>query len=185
MRRWKKIAEGDTVAFLDERGFSFKTIRVRTWGRCGQPPVVPTRLRREHLCVIGAITTGGQFFQHTHHGAVRSPQVVAFLEHLLRHIAGEVVVVLDRAMIHRAKVVQAFVAGHERLSLVSLPGDAPELNPIELVWADIKRNLLGNFCAPTVRALKARLTLGWQRIRRKDRPLAFIRATPLTASLPT
>ncbi|MFD1732190.1 transposase [Deinococcus malanensis] len=83
---------------------------MRTWGRCGQTPVFPTRLRWEHLSVIGAITTGGQFFQHTHHGAIRSPQVVAFLEHVLRHIAGEVVVVPDRAMIHRAKVVQACVA---------------------------------------------------------------------------
>ncbi|WP_432804217.1 IS630 family transposase [Deinococcus taeanensis] len=173
------------MAFLDERGFRLKTTRVRTWGRCGQTPVVSTRLRWEHLSVIGAITTVGQFFQHTHHGAVRSPQVVAFLKHLLRHIVGEVVVVLDRAMIHRAKVVQAFVARHERLSLVPLPGDAPELNPIELVWADIKRNVLRNFCAPTVRTLKAPLTLGWQQIRRKYRPLAFIRATPLTASLLT
>jgi transposase len=147
--------------------------------------VIPTRLRWEHLSVIGAITTGGQFFQHTHHGAVRSPQVVAFLEHLLRHIAGEVVVVLDRAMIHRAKVVQACVASHARLSLVYLPGYAPELNPIELVWADIKRNVLGNFCADTVSVLKTRLVLGWQRIRRKDLSRAFIRGTPFTASLMT
>ncbi|MBZ9753587.1 IS630 family transposase [Deinococcus sp. HMF7604] len=181
----KKIAEGATVVFLDESGFSLKTTKVRTWGRCGQTPVIPTRLRWEHLSVIGAITTGGQFLQHTHHGAIRSPQVVAFLEHVLRHIAGEVVVVLDRAMIHRAKVVQACVARHARLSLVYLPGDAPELNPIELVWADVKRNVLGNFCAPTVSALKVRLVLGWQRIRRKDLARAFIRGTPFTTSLLT
>lgn len=183
-RRWeKKIAEGATLVFLDESGFSLKTTKVRTWGRCGQTPIIPTKLRWEHLSVIGAITTGGQFLQHTHRGAVRSAQVVEFLAHVLRHVAGEVVVVLDRAMIHRSKAVQAFVLLHERLSLVYLPPYAPELNPIELIWADLKRNVVGNFCALSVAALKKRLTVGWQRIRRRGLPRAFIRGTPFTASL--
>ena len=70
---------------------------------------------------------------------------------------------------------------HERLSLVYLPPYAPELNPIELIWADLKRNVVGNFCALSVAALKKRLAVGWQRIR--GVPLAFIRGTPFTASL--
>ena len=184
-RRWeKKVAEGATLVFLDESGFSLKTTKVRTWGRCGQTPIIPTKLRWEHLSVIGAITTGGQFLQHTHRGAVRSPQVVNFFEHVLRHVDGEVVVVLDRTMIHRAKAVQAFVQLHERLSLVYLPSYAPELNPIELIWADLKRNVVGNFCAMTIGELKKRLTVGWQRIRRKALSMALIRGTPFTASLP-
>ncbi|WP_412030365.1 IS630 family transposase [Deinococcus yunweiensis] len=170
----KKIAEGATVVFLDESGFSLNTTKVRTWGRCGQTPILPTKLRWEHLSVIGAITTGGQFLHHTHRGAVRSPGVVTFLEHVLRHVDGEVIVVLDRAMIHRSKAVQAFVQVHERLSLVYLPPYEPELNPIELIWADLKRNVVGNFCA-----------IDWQRIRRKALPLAFIRGTPFTPSLVT
>lgn len=91
--------------------------------------------------------------------------------------------VLDHAMIHRLKSVQAFVHLHERLSLVYLPPYAPELNPIELFWADLKRNVVGNFCAMSVGELKKRLSVGWQSIRRKALPLAFIRGTPFTASL--
>ena len=123
--------------------------------------------------------------QHTCQGAVRSPQVVKFLDHVLRHVAGEVIVILDRAMIHRSKAVQAFVQLHERLSLVYLPPYAPELNPIELVWADVKRNIVGNFCALTMEMLTKRLKVGWQRVRRKSLPLAFIGGTPFTASLAT
>ncbi|WP_308424333.1 transposase [Deinococcus aerolatus] len=147
--------------------------------------MIPTKLRWEHLSVIGAITTGGQFLHHTHRGAVRSPGVVTFLEHVLRHVDGEVIVVLDRAMIHRSKAVQAFVHLHERLSLVYLPPYAPELNSTLLIWADLKRNVVGNFCAMSVSELKKRLTVGWQRIRRKALSLAFIRGTPFTASLLT
>ncbi|MFC3832523.1 MULTISPECIES: transposase [Deinococcus] len=102
---------------------------------------------------------------------------------MLLHIDGEVVVVLDHAMIHRLKSVQAFVHLHERLSLVYLPPYAPELNPIELFWADLKRNVVGNFCAMSVGELKKRLSVGWQSIRRKALPLAFIRGRPFTASL--
>ena len=88
------------MVFLDESGFSLKTTKVRTWGRCGQTPIIPTKLRWEHLSVIGAITTDGQFLHHTHRGAVRSPGVVTFLEHVLRHVDGEVIVVLDLSLIH-------------------------------------------------------------------------------------
>ena len=91
--------------------------------------------------------------------------MIQFFQHLLRQIQGEIVVVLDNAGIHRAKVTQAFVELHERLSLVFLPPYAPELNPIELVWAYVKRNVLGNFCARSVAVLKAKLVTAWQRVR--------------------
>ncbi|WP_409996749.1 hypothetical protein [Deinococcus sp. Marseille-Q6407] len=39
------------------------------------------------------------------------------------------------------------------------------MNPIELVWAYVKRNVLGNFCAHSIRALKKRLVTAWQRVR--------------------
>jgi transposase len=181
----KKGGPGATLLFVDESGFSLKTTKVRTWGRRGQTPVIPTKLRWEHLSVIGAIGTGGQVLQHTHHGAVRSPQVIAFLSHVLRHVAGELVIILDRAMIHRAKAVQALKASHERLDLVYLPPDAPELNPIELLWADLKRNVMGNFCALSISALRTRLNVGWQRVRRKALPLSCIHGTPFTAALLT
>ncbi|WP_034417254.1 transposase, partial [Deinococcus frigens] len=94
-----------------------------------------------------------------------SGDVIAFFRHLLRHIQGKIVVILDNAGIHRAKMVQAFVEIHERLSLVYLPPYAPELNPIELVWAYVKRNVLGNFCARSVTVLKEKLVGAWQRVR--------------------
>ena len=48
--------------------------------------------------------------------------------HLLKHVVGEVVLVLDNAAIHRAKAVSAFVETQDRLSLVYLPPYSPQLN---------------------------------------------------------
>ncbi|WP_034377443.1 transposase, partial [Deinococcus radiodurans] len=63
---------------------------------------------------------------------------------------------------------------HERLSLVFLPPYAPELNPIELVWAYVKRNALGNFCARSIVELKGRLVSAWQRLRYIELPQRLI-----------
>ena len=87
--------------------------------------------------MIGAITSGGRFFQNNKLGSICSDDVTRFLEHLVKHVAPQVVNVAGNARILRAKIVQKFVASHELLSLVYLPPYAPELNPIELVWAHI------------------------------------------------
>ncbi|AFD26990.1 putative transposase (plasmid) [Deinococcus gobiensis I-0] len=170
-RSWKKkVAEGATLVYLDEVGFALKGVRRRTWSTRGVTPLVTLLANWEKLSTIGAITSGGQFLQNTKTGAIRSMDVIGFFQHLLRHIQGDIVVVLDNAGIHRAKAVQAFVASHERFSLVYLPPYAPELNPIELVWAYVKRQVLGNFCARTLTALKQKLIGGWQRVRYLDLP---------------
>ena len=111
--------------YLDEVGFALKGVRRRTWGVRGVTPVVELPANWLKLSTIGAITSSGQFFQNTKQGAIRSPDVVRFLRHLLQHVKGEVIVVLDNAGIHRAKHVQAFVQAQERLSLVFLPPYAP------------------------------------------------------------
>ena len=170
-RSWeKKVAEGATLVYLDEVGFSLKGVRRLTWSTRGVTPLVTLPANWEKLSTIGAITSDGRFFQHTKSGAIRSGDVTRFFQHLLRHVQGEIVVVLDNAGIHRSNVTQAFVETHERLSLVFLPPYAPELNPIELVWAYVKRNVLGNFCARSAAVLKAKLVVAWQRVRYIDLP---------------
>lgn len=46
---------------------------------------------------------------HLFPGTIRSPQVVEFLTHLLRHIPGEVLVIWDRLLRHRRRLVREFV----------------------------------------------------------------------------
>ena len=161
----KKVEQGVTLAFLDESGFSLKPTVTRTWAVRGQTPIITTKASWDKLSTIGAITTTGQFLQHTHPGAIRGQQVVAFCRHLLRHVQGKLVVLMDNARIHKTKALRAFVEQQPRLTLEYLPPYAPELNPIERVWAYIKGSVLGNFCPRTVGELKARLNSAWQRVR--------------------
>ncbi|WP_205684195.1 IS630 family transposase [Deinococcus sp. LM3] len=175
----KKIAQGATLVYLDEVGFSLKGVLRRTWAKRGKTPVVRLPASWQKLSTIGAITSNGQFLQRTQTGAVKTGDVLAFLNHLLKHVTGELVVVLDNAAIHRAKAVSAFVETQDRLSLVYLPPYSPEFNPIEKVWAYVKRNVLGNFCARTTKELRTRLRAGWQRIRYIQLPQRLMAATSI------
>lgn len=154
-----------TLVYLDEVGFAMKGVVRRTWSMKGQTPLVDLPAKWDKLSTIGAITSGGKFFQNTHQGAIRSTQVIDFLKHVLSHVPGELIVVLDNARIHHARRVQDFVQRHQRLSFCFLPPYAPELNPIERIWAYLKSNVLANFCPLSLSNLKEKLQLGWQRVR--------------------
>ena len=131
-----------------------KPVVVRTWAPKGKTPTVRHTFNWSKLSVVGAVTDDGRVYQNTYEHAIRSPQFVAFLEHLLRHIEGPIVLVVDRSPIHRSKVVRASLERNPRLSLEFLPTYAPECNPTEWLWAYVKRRSLGNLCARTLAELR-------------------------------
>jgi len=53
-----------------------------------------------------------------------------------------------------------------------LPGDAPDLNPAELVWGNVKGRELANLCADNLSEVEQELRSGLRRVRRSP-TLAF------------
>lgn len=106
---------------------------VRTYAGVGQTPVLYEQLSRDHLSAISAITQEGKLYMMEQDRAFKGSDVVRFLKHLLRQIAGKLLVVWDGSPIHRVKVVKEFLEGDAacRLRLERLPDYAPELNPDE------------------------------------------------------
>jgi hypothetical protein len=67
--------------------------------------------------------TWWNFYFRLFPGTVRSPQVVEFLTHLLRHLPGPVLVIWDRLQTHRSRLVRDFVAAQQgRLTLELFAG---------------------------------------------------------------
>ncbi len=127
---------------------------------------------------MSALTEHGQVLSRTWNGTITGARVVAFLQHILRHVAGKVLVVWDGAPIHRCQDVKQFLAAGaaKRLKLLRLPGYAPELNPDEGVWRWLKRVALGNVCCDTLAELRYEIRLATARLRqRKDVLAACIR----------
>ena len=70
-------------------------------------------------------------------GAVRAPEVVAFLKALRRHLGDrKLLIVWDRLQAHRSRLVREYVESQKgAIHLEYLPPYAPELNPVEYLWA--------------------------------------------------
>jgi transposase len=101
---------------------------------------------------------------------IRSPQVVAFLRQVLRHLRGPVVLLWDSGRPHRGTLVLDFVRHHPRLETHRFPGYAPELNPDEFVWTKIK-HALANAAPEDLHDLKGLIHRPLQRLRQSQKLL--------------
>ncbi len=160
---------------------------MRTYAPIGQTPILREWWTRDHLSAISAMSPGGQLYFHCQEGAINSVDVVAFLEHLLREVSGRMVIIWDGAPIHRSHVIQAFLASGaaQRLHLERLPAYAPELNPGEGLWAQLKGVELRNLCCFNIPHLRAELRNAVKRVRRKPRVIkGFFRGARLSTLTP-
>lgn len=162
-------AEQQTLLFVDESGFYPLPSVVRTYAPIGQTPMLREWRSRDQLSAISAISPEGKLYFHVQEGAIGSADVVAFLEHLLREVPGRMVVIWDGAPIHRSHLIKDFLANGaaQRLHLERLPAYAPELNPDEGLWQQLKGVELRNLCCFDLRHLWDELRTAVKRVRRK------------------
>jgi len=115
-------------------------------------------------------------FLRTHPGAVRSPQIICFLRHLRRHIRGTVILLWDGLHAHRSLETQAYVrAQRSWLTVHRLPAYAPELNPVEGMWAWFKGTVTANLCPESLEPVRQQLRVGRGRLtRHPDRLRGFL-----------
>jgi transposase len=171
MGRAKKKAKDEqrTITFVDEAGFYLLPMAVHTYAPAGQTPVLEVQLTHDHLSAIGAITPEGKIVMQTQDHSYKGPDVVRFLQLLLREIPGKLLVIWDGASIHRSQPVKDFLSegGAKRLHLERLPGYAPELNPQEGVWNLLKRVELKNVCCLDVPHVQRELRRAKERLRHR------------------
>ncbi len=165
----KARAEQRTIVFIDEAGFYLLPFVARTYAPCGQTPVLRAPLAYDHLSVISAVTPDGRLLTHIQRESYRGPEIVAFLGQVQRQIAGKLLVIWDGASIHHGEAVKQYLAGGAaaRLHLERLPAYAPELNPDEGAWNQLKRVQLKNRCCQTEAELWHELCLAIRRVQRR------------------
>lgn len=108
------------------------------------------------------------FYFRLYAGSVKKAQVVDFLQALVRHLRRPLLLVWDRLPAHRSHLVQDYIASLEGwIHTAYLPPYAPELNPVEFIWAHWKQHELPNVCPQDYYQLSeaARRTL--RRMRRR------------------
>ena len=157
------------MVFADQSGFYLLPLVMRTYAPTGQTPVIKEYLTHDHLSAMSGITPEGKLYMTVQESCYKGPDVVSFLRHLLRHILGKLLVLWDRAPIHRSKVVKKFLAQEaaKRIHLEQLPAYAPELNPDEGIWNYLKRVELKNLSCHNLSQLLTELRRAKERLRHK------------------
>jgi transposase len=175
-------AQGQPIFFIDESGFYPLPSVVRTYAPVGQTPILREWWTRDHLSAISAISPEGRLYFHAQEGAINSADVVAFLEHLRREVPGRMIIMWDGAPIHRRQVIKAFLANGaaQRMHLERLPAYAPERNPGEGLWPQLKGVELRHVCCFDIPHLRRELRDAVKRVRRRPHLInSFFRGAKL------
>ena len=103
--------------------------------------------------------------------AIRERRTLVFVDDLGHQIKGAALVVWDRSPIHRRVAVQEFIAavGAKNLHVELLPPYAPDLNPVEWLWRQLKKVELRNLSCRDLEDLHEEFHLAIGRIRGKPR----------------
>jgi putative transposase len=150
----RAVAEqGAWLVFEDESGQGLRPPKGRTWGRRGKTPVVTVTggsNKRVSLAALIAVKAGQRpRLLYRVHAGRRGDKRKGFTEagyaRLLdaahQQLGGPVVLVWDNLNTHVSKAMRELVAARDWLTVFQLPPYASELNPVESVWALLKRSL--------------------------------------------
>ncbi|WP_455678439.1 IS630 family transposase [Streptomyces arboris] len=114
----------------------------RTWGAKGATPVVRRTGSRFSVNAMSAISTRGRMHFMVFTETFDTKVMCRFLARLVGHFDRKVHLIVDRYSAHHSKTARTWLADHEdQIKLHFLPSYSPELNPDELVNADLKRSL--------------------------------------------
>jgi transposase len=158
---------GAAIYFADEAGVRSDYHAGTTWAPVGQTPVVASTGDRFGVNLISAVTAKGKLRFAAYEGSLNGPVFIDFCRRLLDDTPGPVFLVLDGHPVHRSKAVKQFAGSTGgRLRLFFLPGYAPELNPDEWVWKNIKHDRIGRAGVSGPEDLKAKALAALHRLQR-------------------
>jgi len=161
-------ATGAFICFEDEAGQNLRPPRARTWAPRGRTPVVAVSGKGSgRVSVAGLVCfkpdcRGRLFYRVRVHrgrkGERRSMSEAGYAGLITAahsQLHAPVILIWDNLNTHISAVMRTFTGAHpDWLTVIQLPSYAPDLNPAEGVWANMK-NGLGNLAAPDVSKLAA------------------------------
>lgn len=115
-----------------------------------------------------------RLFFRTTPDSYTTDKLIDFLTQMQRMLRGhQCILIWDGLPVHKSKIMQAYLDGQRAwLTVERLPGYAPDLNPVEAVWGNVKGQELANLCAQDLGESARALRRGMTRVRRR-RNLGF------------
>jgi transposase len=165
----KAHRERRTLVFVDESGFYLLPGVVKTYGPKGRTPIVDEWQTRDHLSVMGGVTSQGKVYTLVRPKSLNGLHSIEFLVHMGRLVDDRLLVIWDGSPIHRRAEVKEFVAeAGGKIHLEPMPPYAPDLNPVEWLWQHLKDVEMRNLTCLDLEQLHLELHLALGRVRQRS-----------------
>ena len=144
------------IVFEDESGVSLLPSVRATWAPRGHTPVLRHRFNWKRLSLAGALAyepdgSDAHLVFELRPGAYNHESLIEFLSDLNDIEQRPVLLIWDGLPAHRSRRMTDWVQSQrDWLSVEQLPGYAPDLNPLEQAWGNLKSQELANLCSDTV-----------------------------------
>jgi len=122
--------------FEDEAGFGRISDPLNCWAPPRTRPIVPSQRVREYKTVYGAVSPidGDSFFMVLDKSNTENMSL--FMTELSKKYPNDLILfVMDRASWHKACALKS----HTNIWRFFIPPRTPEMNPIEIVWREIRK----------------------------------------------
>lgn len=118
---------------------------------------------------MGAVTREAKLYSMVRAETFTGLHAEEFLRHLIRHLGPRLLIIWDGSPIHRRANVREFLANREGrgVQIEPLPPYAPDLNPVEQMWQQLKHVELRNVVCLDLEELHLELDAAIARLRQK------------------
>jgi transposase len=146
--------EGAEIQRGDETGLRSDDVRDRGYAPKGKTPVVLANANRAKLSVISTVTNKGQMRWKVLSGALNARLLIGFMKRLVHGRQKRILLILDNLRVHYSKAVKKWLKENaDKIEAFYLPSYSPELNPDELLNADLKQRVTKTAPARKILAL--------------------------------
>ena len=146
---------GYVIMALDEASCMVGGWNGYGWLPVGGHETIPMSWSKKSVRLMGVLGDG--WFHIAIVDSTNSETLESFIDKI-RAVVGDVVVVLDNVSSHKSQKIDEYERdSNGGMVRIFLPKYAPQLNPIEVLWRDLKRALAGNYF-DSIDDLKATIT---------------------------
>jgi transposase-like protein len=161
--------------FQDEARFGRISDVRRCWAPKPLRPICQAMLTHEYTYAYGAVDVRSGALDSLLLPQVNTECMQIFLDEVpARHPDRHIVMVMDGAGWHRSDNLKA----PANLSLLKLPPYAPELNPIEHVWDELREKFFRNRVFKSIEALEDQLSMALKHLEENPKTVASIVSWP-------
>jgi DDE superfamily endonuclease len=181
-------AESAWIVFFDESAVSLIPPVRRTWSPRGHTPILRHRFGWKKASMAAALgyrpdASAARLCFHLQQPSYNTDTLIAVLDQLASFYAGQrAVLIWDGLSSHWSTRMRAYLdSQRDWLRVERLPAYAPELNPVEYLWANLKDVELANLPTTSLLEVADAAHHGIQRVcKHQDLVVGFLAHTGLS-----